>query len=141
MPRPGGLPEVLPRGTAGPARPRRWWTGRRRRRARRPRRLPAALRGVRPRGDRRVRAALAGCPARVRRAAGGRPGVVARALPRRGGRYDVAAEALGIGRSTLRHRLDRVRDLSGHDLSLPDTRFQLHLATKAWSTRRALSAG
>lgn len=58
-----------------------------------------------------------------------------------GGRYDVAAEALGIGRSTLRHRLDRVRDLSGHDLSLPDTRFQLHLATKAWSTRRALSAG
>lgn len=58
-----------------------------------------------------------------------------------GGRYDTAAATLGIGRSTLRHRLDRIRELSGHDLAVPDTRFQLHLATKAWFTRHALSEG
>lgn len=56
-----------------------------------------------------------------------------------GGRYEAAATALGIGRSTLRHRLARIRELSGHDLSDPDTRFQMHLATKAWVTRRALA--
>ena len=55
-----------------------------------------------------------------------------------GGGYDAAARTLGIGRSTLRHRLTRIRELSGHDLSDPDTRFQLHLATKAWFTQRAL---
>lgn len=56
-----------------------------------------------------------------------------------GGRYDTAAETLAIGRSTLRYRLARIRELSGHDLADPDTRFQLHLATKAWFTRRALT--
>lgn len=56
-----------------------------------------------------------------------------------GGGYDAAARTLGIGRSTLRHRLARIRELSGHDLSDPDTRFQLHLATKAWFTQRALA--
>jgi len=58
-----------------------------------------------------------------------------------GGRYDDAAGTLGIGRSTLRYRLARIRELSGHDLTEPDTRFQLHLATKAWLTARALSGG
>lgn len=56
-----------------------------------------------------------------------------------GGRYDAAAASLAIGRSTLRYRLARIRELSGHDLGEPDTRFQLHLATKAWLTRRALA--
>ena len=56
-----------------------------------------------------------------------------------GGRYDTAASTLAIGRSTLRYRLARIRELSGHDLAEADTRFQLHLATKAWLTRRALS--
>ncbi len=56
-----------------------------------------------------------------------------------GGRYDTAAATLAIGRSTLRYRLSRIRELSGHDLAEADTRFQLHLATKAWLTRRALS--
>jgi DNA-binding PucR family transcriptional regulator len=56
-----------------------------------------------------------------------------------GGRYAAAAATLAIGRSTLRHRLARIRELSGHDLAEPDTRFQLHLATKAWLTRRALT--
>ncbi len=48
---------------------------------------------------------------------------------------------LAIGRSTLRYRLARIAELSGHDLGDPDTRFQLHLAAKAWFTRRALSGG
>ena len=56
-----------------------------------------------------------------------------------GGRYDTAAATLAIGRSTLRYRLSRIRELTGHDLAEADTRFQLHLATKAWLTRRALS--
>lgn len=56
-----------------------------------------------------------------------------------GGRYDAAAATLAIGRSTLRYRLARIRELSGHDLTEPDTRFQLHLATKAWLTRQALA--
>ena len=38
----------------------------------------------------------------------------------------------------MRYRLARIRELTGHDLTEPDTRFQLHLATKAWLTRRAL---
>ena len=58
-----------------------------------------------------------------------------------GGRYDTAAATLAIGRSTLRYRLARIAELSGHDLADPDTRFQLHLATKAWFTRQALSGG
>ena len=58
-----------------------------------------------------------------------------------GGRYDTAASTLAIGRSTLRYRLARIAELSGHDLGDPDTRFQLHLAAKAWFTRRALSGG
>lgn len=58
-----------------------------------------------------------------------------------GGRYDAAAESLAIGRSTLRYRLARIAELSGHDLGDPDTRFQLHLAAKAWFTRQALCGG
>lgn len=51
-----------------------------------------------------------------------------------GGNYDKAATALSIGRSTLRYRLQRIRELSGHDLTDPDTRFNLQLATRAWQT-------
>lgn len=56
-----------------------------------------------------------------------------------GGNYDATAEALTIGRTTVRYRLRRVRELSGHDLGDPETRFQLHLAIKAWATQQALS--
>lgn len=49
-----------------------------------------------------------------------------------GGNYDTAAAALSIGRSTLRYRLQRIHQLSGHDLADPDTRFNLQLATRAW---------
>ena len=36
--------------------------------------------------------------------------------------------------STLKYRLQRIREISGHDLSDPDTLFNLQLATRAWST-------
>ncbi|MBU8813820.1 helix-turn-helix domain-containing protein [Mycolicibacterium goodii] len=49
-----------------------------------------------------------------------------------GGNYDESAAALHIHRSTLRYRLARIADLSGHDLREIDTRFNLHAATRAW---------
>jgi DNA-binding PucR family transcriptional regulator len=55
-----------------------------------------------------------------------------------GGSYDAAAKALAVHRSTLRYRLERIREVSGHDLSDPDTRFNLQLATRAWGTLRAM---
>jgi sugar diacid utilization regulator len=57
-----------------------------------------------------------------------------------GGNYDSTAAALGLGRSTVRYRLGRIRQLSGHDLADPDLRFQLQLACRAWVTLRALGA-
>jgi sugar diacid utilization regulator len=58
-----------------------------------------------------------------------------------GGNYDSAASRLSIHRSTLRYRLGRIRDVSGHDLTDPDTRFSLQLATRALSTINALREG
>jgi sugar diacid utilization regulator len=52
--------------------------------------------------------------------------------------YDASAAALSVARSTLKYRLQRIRDLSGHDLACPDTRFNLQLATRAWQTLSAL---
>ena len=49
-----------------------------------------------------------------------------------GGNYDESAAALHIHRSTLRYRLARIADLTGHDLRNVDTRFNLHAATRAW---------
>jgi sugar diacid utilization regulator len=51
-----------------------------------------------------------------------------------GGSYDAAAASLSVHRNTLKYRLQRIRELSGHDLSCPDTRFNLQLATRAWQT-------
>jgi sugar diacid utilization regulator len=56
-----------------------------------------------------------------------------------GGNYDATAQALTIGRSTVRYRVRRIQELSGLDLSDPDTRFQLQLAARAWSTINALT--
>jgi len=56
-----------------------------------------------------------------------------------GGGYDATARSLGVGRSTVRYRIARACELTGHDISDPDTRFQLQLATRAWTTLRALS--
>ncbi|MGH3692636.1 MAG: PucR family transcriptional regulator [Pseudonocardiaceae bacterium] len=51
-----------------------------------------------------------------------------------GGNYDLTAKTLSLHRSTLRYRLQRIRDMSGHDLNEPDSRFNLQLATRAWKT-------
>jgi sugar diacid utilization regulator len=56
-----------------------------------------------------------------------------------GGNYDATADSLTIGRTTVRYRLRRIRELTGHDLADPETRFQLHLAVRAHATRRALA--
>jgi hypothetical protein len=48
-----------------------------------------------------------------------------------GGNYDDTAAALHIHRSTLRYRLQRIRELSGHDLTHADTRLNLHVAVRA----------
>jgi sugar diacid utilization regulator len=49
-----------------------------------------------------------------------------------GGNYDRTARALAIHRSTLRYRLQRIRDISGRDLNNVDARFNLHVAARAW---------
>src|ERR1700712_1044745 len=48
-----------------------------------------------------------------------------------GGNYDDTAAALHIHRSTLRYRLQRIRELSGHDLAHADPRLTLHVAVRA----------
>jgi len=55
-----------------------------------------------------------------------------------GGIYDFTARALHIHRSTLRYRLRRIRELSGHDLGAVDSRLNLHPATRAWQILRGL---
>ena len=55
-----------------------------------------------------------------------------------GGNYDASAQALSVHRSTLKYRLRRIRQVSGHDLGLPDVQFNLQVATRAWRTLEAL---
>ncbi len=55
-----------------------------------------------------------------------------------GGGYEATSRALSVHRSTLKYRLQRIRDLTGFDLSDPETQFNLQLATRAWVTLRAL---
>jgi DNA-binding PucR family transcriptional regulator len=57
-----------------------------------------------------------------------------------GGSYDATAAALSVHRSTLKYRLQRIREISGRDLHDPDTQFNLQLATRAWQTLQALRA-
>jgi DNA-binding PucR family transcriptional regulator len=45
-----------------------------------------------------------------------------------------------VHRSTLKYRLQRIKEISGHDLGDPDTSFNLQLATRAWRTLAALRA-
>jgi len=49
-----------------------------------------------------------------------------------------AARCFSVYRSTLKYRLRRIREVSGHDLGTPDTQFNLQLATRAWRTVQAL---
>jgi len=48
-----------------------------------------------------------------------------------GGNYDRAAAELVIHRSTLRYRLRRIREVSGRDLTDPESRLNLHVAVRA----------
>ena len=56
----------------------------------------------------------------------------------RGGSYDASAQVLSVHRSTLKYRLQRIRQVSGYDLGLPDVQFNLQVATRAWRTLQAL---
>jgi DNA-binding PucR family transcriptional regulator len=56
----------------------------------------------------------------------------------RGGSYQASAQALMVHRSTLKYRLRRIREVSGHDLGLPEVQFNLQVATRAWRTLRVL---
>ena len=51
-----------------------------------------------------------------------------------GGRHHLAAQALNVHRSTLKYRMQRIREITGCDLADPDTRFNLQLSTRAWQT-------
>lgn len=55
-----------------------------------------------------------------------------------GGSYDASAAALSVHRSTLKYLLQRIREISGHDLTDPGTNFNLQLATRAWQTLQSL---
>lgn len=57
-----------------------------------------------------------------------------------GGHYDSAALALSIHRSTLKYRLQRIRQVTERDLSDPEVSFNLKLACRAWKTLQALRA-
>lgn len=48
-----------------------------------------------------------------------------------GGNYDLTADTLFIHRSTLRYRLQRIRNLTPHNINDPDSRLNIHIATKA----------
>lgn len=54
-----------------------------------------------------------------------------------GGNHGAAAHALAVHRNTLKYRLDRICDITGCDLSDPDKRFNLQLATKGWQLLKA----
>jgi sugar diacid utilization regulator len=47
-----------------------------------------------------------------------------------GGSYDATSELLLIHRSTVRYRLQRIREITGHDLGDVETRLNLHVATR-----------
>lgn len=55
-----------------------------------------------------------------------------------GGNYDATAAELSVHRSTLKYRLQRIRELTGLELNEPDVHFNLQLATRAWATLQAL---
>ena len=70
--------------------------------------------------------------------AGGPPYHVVSRYLECGGGYEATAAALSVHRSTLKYRLQRIREISGHDLSNPDTAFNLQLATRGWQTVQGL---
>jgi sugar diacid utilization regulator len=57
-----------------------------------------------------------------------------------GGNYDATAAELSVHKSTLKYRLQRIRELTGLELNDPDVHFNLQLATRAWGTLQALDS-
>ena len=57
-----------------------------------------------------------------------------------GGNYDATAAELSVHKSTLKYRLQRIRELTGLELNDPDIHFNLQLATRAWGTLQALDS-
>lgn len=55
-----------------------------------------------------------------------------------GGSPTTTAKALFVHASTVKYRLNRIRDVGGYDLAAPSTRFALQLATEAWLVLSAL---
>lgn len=55
-----------------------------------------------------------------------------------GGNNESSAQALSVHRSTLKYRLKRIEEISGHDLSAAGVRFNLQLATRSWQSLRSL---
>ncbi|AGP53575.1 PucR family transcriptional regulator [Streptomyces rapamycinicus] len=55
----------------------------------------------------------------------------------RGGNYSETAAALVIHRSTLRYRLQRIREIGGCDLAEVDSRLNLQVATRIWKILRS----
>ena len=55
-----------------------------------------------------------------------------------GSNYAQSARVLHVHRNTLRYRLRRIGEISGHDLGEPDVQFNLQLATRAWRTLAAI---
>lgn len=51
------------------------------------------------------------------------------------GNVSKTAEALYVHRNTLLYRLDRIQELTGHDLDRAEMRLALHLALKFWQLR------
>ncbi|KOY55964.1 hypothetical protein ADK59_21450 [Streptomyces sp. XY332] len=49
-----------------------------------------------------------------------------------GGNYDETAESLAIHCSTLRYRLQRIRNISANDLANVEDRLNLQVATRVW---------
>ncbi|MDX3056935.1 helix-turn-helix domain-containing protein [Streptomyces sp. NE06-03E] len=49
-----------------------------------------------------------------------------------GGNYDETAASFAIHRSTLRYRLQRIREISGNDLANVEDRLNLQVATRVW---------
>jgi hypothetical protein len=57
-----------------------------------------------------------------------------------GRHYEGSAHSLSVHPSTLKYRLRRIRELTGHDLNEPETQFNLQVATRAWNTMQAIRA-
>lgn len=58
-----------------------------------------------------------------------------------GGNYDETARALAVHRSTLRYRLQRIREVGGRRLDDVDSRFNLQVATRIWKVSGPVPEG